>query len=92
MRSPEFGMFLKAIREQKGIPQRKVAQVLDIDTSTLSKIELWERPVLLTMIKGLAEALDFDYKELQVKFISESILTEFHDQPFLKEALTQTIT
>ena len=43
MKSMTFGSYLKQIREHKKIPQRKVAHRLDIDTSTLSKIELGER-------------------------------------------------
>ncbi len=89
MKSVEFGGYLKSIRESKGIPQRKVAQRLDMDTSTLSKIEIGERPVLISMIHGLSEILEIDYEELQVKFISESILADFEGQPFFKEALTE---
>jgi len=61
MKSIEFGSFIKAIRESKTIPQRIVAHKLDIDTSTLSKIELGERQVNIEMIKGLAEVLEIDF-------------------------------
>lgn len=64
------------------IPQRKVAHRLDIDTSTLSKIELGERQINVSMIEGLADVLGLEYKELQIKFISEKILNNFHNQPF----------
>ena len=87
MKSTTFGSYLKQVREKKSIPQRIVAHRLDIDTSTLSKIELGERQISITMIKGLAEVLDIEYKELQVKFISEKFMSEFQDQPFLSEAL-----
>jgi transcriptional regulator with XRE-family HTH domain len=89
MKNIEFGGYLKSIRESRGIPQRKVAQRLDIDTSTLSKIELGERPVLISMIQGLSEILEIDYRKLQIKFISNSILNDFEGQPFLYEALTE---
>lgn len=91
MKSISFGSHLKQIREQKKIPQRKVAHRLDIDTSTLSKIELGERQITVSMIEGLADALGLDYRELQIKFISEKILHDFKGQPFLKEALLETI-
>jgi len=86
-----FGSYLKQIREQKKIPQRKVAHRLDIDTSTLSKMELGERQINVSMIEGLAEALGLDYKELQIKFISEKILHDFNSQPFIKDALQETL-
>lgn len=91
MKSMTFGSYLKQIREQKKIPQRKVAHRLDIDTSTLSKMELGERQINVSMIEGLADALGLDYKELQIKFISEKILRDFNSQPFIKDALQETL-
>lgn len=91
MKSVTFGSYLKQIREQKKIPQRKVAYHLDIDTSTLSKIELGERQINISMIERLAAALGMDYRELQIKFISEKILHDFNSQPFIKDALQVTL-
>ena len=91
MKSAKFGSFLKHIREQKSIPQRIVAHRLNIDTSTLSKIELGERQITISMIQGLAEVLGLNYRDLQIKFIVEKILRDFEDQPFLKDALTETL-
>jgi transcriptional regulator with XRE-family HTH domain len=88
MKSANFGAYLKAIRESKGIPQRIVAHRLNIDTSTLSKIELGERHITIEMIKGLAEILELDFKELQIRFISDKILSEYAGQPFLQEAIS----
>ena len=91
MKSMSFGSYLKHIRQQKKIPQRKVAHRLDIDTSTLSKMELGERQITISMIEGLADALGLDYRELQIKFVSEKIMQDFKGQPFLKEALLETM-
>lgn len=91
MKSASFGNYLKQIRESKNIPQRKVAHRLDIDTSTLSKIELGERQVTISMIEGLSDALGLDYRDLQIRFISEKILHDFNDQPFVKDALLETL-
>jgi len=91
MKSAKFGSYLKHIREQKSIPQRIVAHRLNIDTSTLSKIELGERQITISMIQGLAEVLGLNYRDLQIKFIVEKILRDFEDQPFLKDALTETL-
>lgn len=87
MKSVEFGAYLKAIRESKGIPQRKVASAVDVDTSTLSKMELGERPISIEMIKPWSETLDIDFKELQIKYISEKIMQDFQEQPYLLEAI-----
>jgi len=91
MKSIEFGAYLKVLREEKGIPQRKVAHAIDVDTSTLSKMELGERKISVEMIKPWAETLDADFKELQIKYISEKIRNDFREQPFLKEALQLVI-
>ena len=91
MKSVSFGSYLKHIRQQKKIPQRKVAHRLDIDTSTLSKMELGERQITISMIEGLADALGLDYRELQIKFVTEKIMQDFKGQPFLKEALQETL-
>lgn len=88
MKSADFGAFLKENREAKGIPQRIVAYRLNIDTSTLSKIELGERQVNIDMIKGLSEILGLDFKELQIRFISDKILSDYAGQPFLKDAIS----
>ena len=55
MKSSQFGGYLKARRETMRIPQRIVAHALNIDTSTLSKIEIGERQITISMIKPLAE-------------------------------------
>jgi len=91
MKNAEFGAFIKKKREAKGIPQRIVAHRLNIDTSTLSKIELGERQVNIDMIKGLSEVLELDFKELQIKFISEKIITDYQSQPYLVDALKSTL-
>ena len=87
MKNAEFGAYLKAIREEKGIPQRKVAHAVDVDTSTLSKMELGERQISVGMIKPWADALNADFKEMQIKYISEKIKMDFQGQPFLKAAM-----
>jgi len=89
MKSVEFGSYIKSLRESKNIPQRIVAHALDVDTSTLSKMELGERQVLIAMIPQLAKVLGIDFKDLQIKYIIEKNLSDFKGQPYLKEALTE---
>lgn len=91
MKSKEFGTYIKELRTSKGIPQRIVAHALNIDTSTLSKMELGERLISIDAVKPLAEILECDFKELQIKYICEKIKTDFKEQPYLKEALQVVI-
>jgi transcriptional regulator with XRE-family HTH domain len=87
MKNAEFGAYLKAQREEKGIPQRIVAHALNVDTSTLSKMELGDRQITISMIKSLADILEIDFKGLQIMYISEKVMDDFEGQPYLKEAL-----
>jgi len=87
MKSIEFGKYLRTIRESKNIPQRIVAHAIDVDTSTLSKMELGERQVTTAMLPGIAKVLEVDIRELEIKYISEKILHDFKDQKYLKESL-----
>ncbi|MCG6188948.1 helix-turn-helix domain-containing protein [Maribellus maritimus] len=91
MKNANFGAYIKARREQKGIPQRIVAHALNVDTSTLSKMELGERQITISMIKPLSESLDVNFKDLQIKYIAEKIMKDFSGQPFLNEALKKIL-
>jgi transcriptional regulator with XRE-family HTH domain len=89
MKNAEFGAYVKAQRDKKGIPQRIVAHALNIDTSTLSKIELGERQFTVDMVKPLCAILEMDYKALQIKFLKEKILIDFKGQPYLIDAIIE---
>jgi transcriptional regulator with XRE-family HTH domain len=66
---------------------RKVAAALDIDTSTLSKIEKGERPANSKMIPVIAELFGLEFKELQIRYLSQTLKDEFGKEPFFKEAI-----
>ncbi|MCB9448671.1 MAG: helix-turn-helix transcriptional regulator [Flavobacteriales bacterium] len=87
MQKTDFGGYIRELREKSNMPIRKLAHELDIDTSTLSKIERQERQVALHMIPIIARVFDLDYKELQVQFLSEKILSEYGDADYFTDAL-----
>lgn len=87
MKEETFGEFIRKAREGQNLPLRKVAALLDIDTSTLSKIEREERPIAGTSLKLLSEILRIDLKELQIKFISSKVINQFGDLQYLAEGL-----
>ncbi len=72
-----FGDYIRKARESKELPLRKVAAHLDIDQSTLSKVERGERPALPDYLKPLSEILQLDLKEVQSKFIADKIAKDF---------------
>ncbi|MDP3915330.1 MAG: helix-turn-helix transcriptional regulator [Bacteroidota bacterium] len=59
-----FGNKLKSLREEKQIPQRQLASVLEIDTATYCKIEKGDRRAKREQITILSELLQADFKEL----------------------------
>ncbi len=59
-----FGNRIKTLREEKQIPQRQLASVLEIDTATYCKIEKGDRRAKREQVNILAELLEVDSKEL----------------------------
>jgi transcriptional regulator with XRE-family HTH domain len=86
-----FGEYLRNRREQLGLPLRKVAAELDIDTSILSKIERNERVATKEMLPTLAKTLEVQDKEIQIEFIQSTVLSELGDLKFLADGLKNVL-
>lgn len=76
MISQTFGEYIKYLREEKGYPLRKVAAALDIDTSTLSKIEKGDRMANKAMINHLALLFNVESEKLNLILISDKVVLE----------------
>jgi transcriptional regulator with XRE-family HTH domain len=72
---------------KKKLPLRKIAAALDIDTSTLSKIEKGDRQANSKMIPVIAELFQLNYKDLQIQYLSQKIYDEFGNEPFFEDTL-----
>lgn len=75
-----FGETLRKLREHDGMPLRKLAALLDIDQSTLSKIERNERKANPDLIEKLSRIFKTDKKELHISFISDKVAYELLDE------------
>ena len=82
-----FGDFIRKVREENNLPLRKVAAYLDIDTSTLSKVERGKRPSSTEYLKPLSEILKLDLREVQTKFIADKINKDFGGLEHLTDGL-----
>jgi transcriptional regulator with XRE-family HTH domain len=82
-----FGNYIKKAREAIKLPLRKVAAHLDIDTSTLSKVERGDRPPSSDYLQPLAEILQLNLKEVQTKFIADKISKDFGGMEHLTDGL-----
>ncbi|MFN3639359.1 MAG: helix-turn-helix domain-containing protein [Flavobacterium sp.] len=89
MSNVTFGDYIRKRREEKELPLRKVTAHLDIDTSTLSKVERGERPASPDYLRPLAEILELDLKEVQTNFIADKINKDFGGLEHLTEGLKE---
>lgn len=91
MNHETFGNYIKKAREELKLPLRKVAAQLDIDTSTLSKVERGDRPALPEYLKPLTEILKLDLKQIQSKFIADKINKDFGSLEHLTDGLKEAL-
>lgn len=89
--SRTLGSLIFKQRVEHKLPLRKVAAALDIDTSTLSKIEKGKSQADLSMIPIIAELFKLDFKKLQTSFLTEAIKESFANEKYFKEAINSII-
>ena len=87
MSTENLGEFIRLLREKSGMPLRKLAAILDIDQSTLSKLERGERPVGRHMLPIIANTFKVDEKELIVKFMSKQVAYQLAGEKYIKDIL-----
>lgn len=90
MSTETIGEKLRHIREEKDLPLRKVAALLDIDVAILSKMERGERKITKEIVLKLADIYDYNTDELLVSFLSDKILYEIQDEDLGMQALKVT--
>ena len=86
-----FGEYLRYLREQQGFPLRKVAAVLDIDPSTLSKIEKGDRVANKTMVALLATLFNVESEKLNLILVSDKIALELLNEADADRIVTEAI-
>jgi transcriptional regulator with XRE-family HTH domain len=76
MNKPTYslGEYLRLRRKEEGLPLRRVAARLDLDPSTLGKIEKNTRRASEDMIPKLAEIYSEDPRELYIMYHSDQII------------------
>ena len=87
MQTENLGDYIRQLREQAEMPLRKLSAILDIDQSTLSKLERGERPVNRQMLPIIAKTFNVDEKEMIIKFMSKQVAYQLADEKFAKEIL-----
>ena len=69
------------------MPLRKLAAILDIDQSTLSKLERGERPISRQMLPIIAKTFNIDEKELIIRFMSKQVAYQLAEEKYAKDIL-----
>ncbi len=87
MSTKTIGEKLRYLREEKELPLRKVAALLDIDVAILSKMERGERKITKEIVLKLANIYDYNADQLLVSYLSDKILYEIKDEDLGIEAL-----
>ena len=87
MSTETIGEKLRHIREEKELPLRKVAALIDIDVAILSKMERGERKITKEVVLKLADIYYYNQDDLLVSFLSDKILYEIQDEDLGIEAL-----
>lgn len=75
-----FGEYIHNLRTDNGLTLTKLAAALDIDQSTLSKIENGKRNVPEEILPKLSTAFNLDLKELEHEYLSEKIAEMIYPQ------------
>ncbi len=75
-----FGEYIRLLREERNLPLREIAALLDIDTSTLSKIEKNERNPSEQILEKLSEIFSIKMADLKVRYLSDKITYQLLDE------------
>ncbi len=83
-----FGEYIKQRRGELGFPLRKVASHIDIDPSTLGKIEKDERCLSIEHLESLSKILQTEKKTLLNYHYSTKIFEDLKEYPQFEEVLS----
>lgn len=82
-----IGEYIHRLRTISGMTLTKLAAALDIDQSTLSKIENGKRNIPESILPKLADIFNLDIKDLKREFYSEKIAEMIYKEPNSEELL-----
>lgn len=87
MKSESFGEYIRKLRIKSNLSLRIVSAEINIDQSTLSKIERNEKLAPSYIIKPLSKLFKEDYRKFQTRYLSERVYQEVKEYDYAFEAL-----
>ncbi len=82
-----LGKKLKELRESKGLMQREVGVIIDVDGAFISKIENNEKPINRDHLKKLSAFFKIKESELQILWLTDKVNNTLKDEPLAKEVI-----
>jgi transcriptional regulator with XRE-family HTH domain len=82
-----IGSQIRILREESEMPLRKLAAMIDIDQSTLSKIERNERRVTIEIIDKISEIFQVNKRDLMICYYSDLIVNQIECENDYSEIL-----
>ena len=82
-----FGTQIRQLREKAEMPLRRIALLIDLDQSKLSKIERDERKPSVILIEQIAEVFNVEKPSLLVAFYSDVVTYEIQEESSFSEIL-----
>ena len=82
-----FGNKVRELREKQGLVLRQLAAALEIDTATMSKIELGARQARKEQVAQLAEILNADTESLYTLWLASKVYEVIEGEDMAIEAL-----
>ncbi len=87
MKPESFGELIRRLRLKNNLSLRLVGSEINLDQSTLSKIERNEKIAPPYIIKELSRLFQEDYRHLQVRYLSEVIYQRVKEFDYALEAV-----
>lgn len=76
-----LGEKIKALRLSKGLVQRQIAEVLNVDIAYVSKMEHSEKPVNRAHLKKLSHLFDFPEQKLKTLWLADKLFELTKNEP-----------
>jgi transcriptional regulator with XRE-family HTH domain len=82
-----IGRQIRILREDSEMPLRKLAAIIDIDQSTLSKIERNERRVTIELLEKISVIFKVNKRDLMICYYSDLIVNQIECENDYSEIL-----
>ncbi len=83
----QLGQELKKLREEKGLMQREIGALIEVDGAMISKVENGEKPLKREHLKKLGKFFQTSAKDLEILWLADKIDRTIIGEKLGKQAL-----